>query len=390
MAATVLIVDDEKTAQEFVAAMLTDAGFEVLTAETLAAAHEVMDAGAADIVLLDVMLPDGYGPTLLERVAKEQPAPAVILITAFGDIEMAVEAMKLGAQDFLQKPVEMTRLRAAVDRAAEAVALRRELAHLRRLSMGQAEWIIGESPEMKRIADEAQRAAAASTSVLLTGETGTGKEVLARAIHAMGPRAQKPFIWIHCAGIQENLIESELFGHEAGAFTNAQKKKNGLMEVADGGVLFLDEISSMKLDMQVKLLRALDDQRFRRVGGVTEIKVDTQIIAASNRNLPAMIHAGTFREDLYYRLKVVDLHLIPLRNRKVDIPALLGQFIRQINLRTGNSVQGATPRCIAALKGHDWPGNIRELRHVIERSMLFCDGDLIDLPHLPPEFAQYQ
>lgn len=387
MSATVLIVDDETTARDFLSEILADAGYEVLTADSLAAAHRVLDQGAADIVLLDVQLPDGYGLTLLNRLAQERPAPAAILITAFGDIDMAVEAMKLGAHDFLQKPIDIARLRLAIQRAAETVALRRELAHLRQQAMGQPEWVIGATPAMRRVADEAQRAAAASTSVLITGETGTGKEILARAVHAMGPRRDKPFVWIHCAAIPETLIESELFGHEAGAFTNAQKKKNGLMEVADGGVLFLDEISSMKLDMQVKLLRTLDDQRIRRVGGLTEIKVDTQIIAASNRDLSVMMAAGTFREDLFYRLKVANLHLPPLRQRKDDIPALVGLLLRQLNQHTGNNVQGATARCLEALKAHDWPGNIRELRAVIERAMLFCDAEQLDLAHLPSEFA---
>jgi transcriptional regulator with PAS, ATPase and Fis domain len=220
----------------------------------------------------------------------------------------------------------------------------------------------------------------------LTGETGTGKEVLAQAIRSLGARADKPFVPVNCAALPDTMIESELFGHEAGAFTGATKRKPGLMEVADGGILFLDEISSTKPDMQAKLLRVLDEHRFRRIGGVNEMTVDIQILAASNRNLPAMIEEGKFREDLYYRLKVVDLHLPPLRDRIGDIPALVGTFIRQINLRTGNQVKAITPRAIDALKAHRWPGNIRELRHTIERAMLFCDDDTLDLGHLAPEF----
>jgi transcriptional regulator with PAS, ATPase and Fis domain len=275
-----------------------------------------------------------------------------------------------------------------VERAREIVALRRELDLLRRSSTGDLEWIVGETPTMQRILREAERAAAAASSVLITGETGTGKEVLAKAIRGMGPRADKPFVPVNCAALPDTMIESELFGHEAGAFTGAQKRKPGLVEVADGGILFLDEISSTKGEMQAKLLRVLDEQRFRRVGGVTEIVVDVQILAASNRDLPTMIQQGQFREDLYYRLKVVDLHLPPLRERIVDIPALVGTFIRQINQRTGASIVGITPRAIEALKAHRWPGNIRELRHVIERSMLFCDDEQIDLGHLPPEFQE--
>jgi two-component system response regulator AtoC len=385
MSGTVLIVDDEDTARSFVSEALGDAGYEAIEAGDLKSANKAIDTGAADIVLLDVVLPDGSGISLLDRISMENPSPPVILITAFGEVDTAVEAMKKGAQDFLQKPLDLNRLLQAVERAQEVVLLRRELDLLRRSSGEQAEWVIGETSEMKRIVSEAQRAAAASASVLITGETGTGKEVLARAIYSMSPRADKAFIPINCAALPDTMIESELFGHEAGAFTGAQKRKPGLIEIADGGILFLDEISSTKPEMQAKLLRVLDEHRFRRVGGVTEIDVDIQILAASNRDLKAMIAEGTFREDLYYRLKVVDLHLPPLKDRIVDIPALAGTFIRQINLRTGNNITGITSRAIDALKAHTWPGNIRELRHVIERAMLFCDDEEIDLAHLPPD-----
>ncbi|HEX9680910.1 MAG TPA: sigma-54 dependent transcriptional regulator [Anaerolineales bacterium] len=386
MSATVLIVDDEASAREFVSQALADAGYETLQAGDLQSASRAIDTGSADIILLDVVLPDGSGLSLLDRLALENPSPPVILITAFGEVDLAVEAMKKGAQDFLQKPLDLGRLRQAVERAREVVALRRELALLRRSTLDPLEWVVGDTPAMQRIIAEAQRAAAASVSVLITGETGTGKEVLAQAIRSMGPRADKPFVPVNCAALPDTMIESELFGHEAGAFTGAQKRKPGLMEVADGGILFLDEISSTKPDMQAKLLRVLDEHRFRRIGGVNEMTVDLQIIAASNRDLQAMIAEGRFREDLYYRLKVVDLHLPPLRDRIGDIPALVGTFIRKINQRTGNQVKGITPRAIDALKAHRWPGNIRELRHAIERSMLFCDDDTLDLGHLPQEF----
>jgi two-component system response regulator AtoC len=365
---------------------LSDGGYEPLEAGTLKQAHKVIDTGSADIILLDLNLPDGSGLSLLDRIALENPSPPVILITAYGEVDTAVEAMKKGAQDFLQKPLDLERLIQAVERAREMVALRRELDLLRQSTAGQVEMIVGDTPEMQRVVKEAQRAANSAVSVLITGETGTGKEVLAQAIRTMGPRADKPFIPINCAALPDTMIESELFGHEAGAFTGAQKRKPGLIEVADGGILFLDEISSTKTEMQAKLLRVLEDQGFRRVGGVKEISVDIQILAASNRDLLKMIEEGTFREDLYYRLKVVDLHLPPLRQRKMDIPALVGQFIRTINQRTGNNVTDITPRAIDALKAHPWPGNIRELRHVIERAMLFCDDDVLDLGHLPPEF----
>ena len=388
MSATILIVDDEATARKFVSEALADAGYDAIEAGNLKEANKAIDTGAADIILLDVMLPDGSGLSLLDRLAMENPRPPVILITAFGEVDTAVEAMKKGAQDFLQKPLDLERLLQAIDRSFEIVSLRRELDLLRRSSTQDTEMIVGDTPAMQQMMREAERAASAMVSVLITGETGTGKEVLARTIHSAGPRADKPFVPINCAALPDTMIESELFGYEAGAFTGAQKRKPGLIEIADGGILFLDEISSTKQEMQAKLLRMLDEHRFRRVGGVKEITVDVQILAASNRDLPSLIEDGTFREDLYYRLKVVDLHIIPLRDRIVDIPALAGTFIRQINLRTGGIVEGITPRAIDALKKHTWPGNIRELRHLIERALLFCDEDQIDLAHLPPDIQE--
>jgi len=388
MSATVLIVDDEEIARSFVSEALLDAGYETVEAGDLAQAHQAVDTGKADIILLDVVLPDGSGLALLDRVALDNPSPPVILMTAFGEVDTAVEAMKKGASDFLQKPLDLDQLLQAVEKAREMVALRRELDLLRRGSLDQVDMVVGETAVMKKVMTEAARAASASVSVLITGETGTGKEVLARTIHNSGSRADKPYIPINCAALPATMIESELFGHEAGAFTGAQKRKPGLIEIADGGILFLDEISSTPPDMQAKLLRVLDDHSFRRVGGVKEIAVDIQILAASNRDLPTMIEEGSFREDLYYRLKVVDLHLPPLRERIEDIPALTGSFIRQINLRMGNNITGITPRAIAALKSHAWPGNIRELRHVIERAMLFCDDEQLDIAQLPQDIVK--
>jgi two-component system response regulator AtoC len=386
MSATVLVVDDEELARNNVCEILRDAGYEALEAGDLNQAHALIDSGSADIILLDVMLPDGSGLTLLDRIALENPSPPVILITAYGEVDTAVDAMKKGAQDFLQKPLDLDRLLQAVEKASEVVSLRRELDMLRRSSSDGVEMVVGDTPAMRKIMKEAERAATAQASVLITGETGTGKNLLAQAIRKLGPRSDKPFIPINCPALPDTMIESELFGHEAGAFTGAQKRKPGLIEVADGGILFLDEISSTKPEMQAKLLTVIEERTFRRVGGVNEISVDIQILAASNRNLIAMMKEGTFREDLYYRLKVLDLHLPPLRERKNDIPALVGSFIRQINLRTGNVVSNITPRAIDNLKNHDWPGNIRELSHVIERAMLMCDDETVDIGHLPPDF----
>jgi two-component system, NtrC family, response regulator AtoC len=385
MTATILIVDDEVNARLNIGGFLTTRGYEVLEAATLAEAREQLKLGSADIVLLDVELPDGYGPTLLGETAQLPMRPPIIIITAFGHIDMAVEAMKNGAHDFLQKPVQLASLEKSIQRAQEIVTMRRELVHLRESQRKEYADMVCVNPQMQLVLHQAQRAAAASVSVLITGETGTGKEVLANAIHQMGPRANKPFIAINCAAIQSTVLESELFGYEAGAFTSAEKRKLGLMEIADQGILFLDEISSMPVDMQAKLLRAIEEQKFRRVGGTVEVHVDVQIIAASNRDLLAAMDKGEFRHDLYYRLKVVDLHLPPIKDRKEDIPELVGLFIRQNNQRLGINIQDVTPRAMEALINHPWPGNIRELKNVIERAMLFCDECSIDLPHLPAE-----
>jgi len=386
MTATILLVDDEENARKNIGAFLEKRGYEVTNAPDLTQARTVISQGGADIILLDVQLPDGYGPELLDETALLHFQPPVILITAFGEIDMAVDAMKRGAHDFLQKPIEFSRLEQSILRAKEIVAMRRELNHLRDEQRQQLNFIVGKSPIMINMISQAQRAAMASVSVLITGETGTGKEVLARAIHQMGPRSKKPFIAINCAAIQNTMLESELFGYEAGAFTGAVKRKNGLMEVADEGILFLDEISSMPLDMQAKLLRALEERSFRRVGGTNMIKVDVQLLAASNRDLEQLMKTGNFREDLYYRLKVVDLNLPPLRERIDDIPEFVGLFIRENNIRMGLNITNITPRALSALTRHPWPGNIRELRNAIERAMLFCDEATIDIQHLSNEF----
>lgn len=388
MGITVLIVDDEENARCFIGDFLTNKGYEVIGAATLAEARSCLQRGDGDVVLLDVQLPDGYGPNLLYETAHLPLRPPIILITAFGDIEMAVDAMKNGAHDFLTKPIQFNQLERSISRACEVIAMRRELLHLRQTQSQKAQFIVGSSPQMKSLLDQAQRAASASVSVLVTGETGTGKEVLARFIHNSGPRASKPFIAINCAAIQSTMLESELFGYEAGAFTGAERRKHGLLEVADEGVLFLDEISSMPVDIQAKLLRALEERAFRRVGGTALIHIDVQILAASNRNLLAMIEDGQFRQDLYYRLKVVDLHLPPLRERKGDIPELVGFFIRLKNPRLGSSISDVTPRAMQALVEYEWPGNIRELSNSIERAMLFCDDLALDLPHLPADVSR--
>ncbi len=386
MAYNILIVEDERHARQYISAFLQDQGYEITEAATYMEAMHALRRGQGDIVLLDIQLPDAYGLTLLDETADWPNRPPVVVITGYGDIDTAVEAMRGGAYDFLQKPVKFQRLLNSLKRLEEIVAMRRELALWRQQQT--LDFVGGEGETMRRVLEEARRAAEASVSVLITGETGTGKEVLARFIHKSGPRADKPFVPINCAAVPDTMLESELFGYEAGAFTGATKRKQGLVEVADGGVLFLDEISSMPVDMQAKLLRMLEEREVRRMGGVKWLPVDIQVIAASNRDLKAMIAEGKFREDLYYRLKVLDLHLPPLRERREDIPVLVGFFVRQLAPRMGKQVHDVPPRALEALTAYDWPGNIRELRNAIERALLFCDGDTLELKHLPPEIVR--
>ncbi|MGB2964294.1 MAG: sigma-54 dependent transcriptional regulator [Anaerolineales bacterium] len=385
MTATILLVDDEKNARNNIGSYLESEGYEVLLAADLKTARKHLSAQEADIVLLDVQLPDGYGPDLLSETAQLPNRPPIIMITAHGKIDMAVEAMKNGAHDFIQKPIKFERLEQSIKRAQDIVEMREELNHFRKAQREALDSIVINSEPMRDVFSRAQRAAKRSTSILITGETGTGKEVLARAIHRMGPRSEKPFIDINCAAVQNTMLESELFGYEAGAFTGAQKRKRGLMEVADEGILFLDEISTMSADMQAKVLRALEERSFRRVGSTTSIQVDVQILVASNRNLPALIEKGEFREDLYYRLKVINLEIPPLREHPEDIPGLAGHFIKTNNPKMGINIENMTPAALDLLKKYQWPGNIRELRNVIERAMIFCDDATIDVQHLPAE-----
>ena len=387
MAATVLVVDDEETARMVVSQFLRSKGYEVLEAGTLADARSVISKGIADIIILDVRLPDGYGPHLLTETSRLPLRPQVIIVTAHGEVSIAVEAMKNGAQDFMEKPLDLLELEKSVNRAAEVVSMRRELAHFRSNQGNLDEFIVGSTPQMSHILELAGRASEASVSVLITGPTGTGKEVLAQYIHRNGPRSGKPFIDINCPAIQPTMFESELFGHESGAFTGATSKRNGLMEIADGGILFLDEISSMPVDLQAKFLRALEERAFRRVGGTNLIRVNVQVIAASNRDLKEMIARHEFREDLYYRLKVVDLDLPSLAERRQDIPDLVGYMVRKFNKKLGFNVQDVSPAAMQALINYGWPGNIRELSNVIERAVLFCDEPTIDLNHLPKDIT---
>jgi DNA-binding NtrC family response regulator len=381
MNASILVVDDDETALSFLTPLLRDNGYDVREATNLKAAHAAVNRGEADIIVLDVQLPDGYGPSLLERIQQENLRIPVIMLTGYGDIEIAVETMKMGATDFIQKPVDLIKLRKAVDKAAEQVALFRELAHLRNSRLPQDSWVFGETAGMKKLMEDMARVAPSNATVLLTGESGTGKEVMAGTLHKMSKRASKPWVAVNCANFTETLLESELFGYEAGAFTGATKKKDGLIVTADAGTLFLDEISTMKYDLQANMLRVLEERSVRRLGGTTETKVDVRIIAATNRNLNEMVKKGEFREDLYHRLNVVEFRLPSLSERVEDIPALVGFFVQKYNREMGRNVQGVSPGALEALKTYHWPGNIRQLRNAVERAMLFADGDMLEVGH---------
>ncbi len=388
MAATVLIVDDDKALRSFLSSILEDEGYEVLLAATGAEGEALLEAKPIDVVLVDLRLPDEDGMSVLRKIKREEPDVQVIVLTAFGAVESAVEAMRLGAYDYINKPFDVSELRLIIERALKELAMRREIERLRRKPGGYAQaWIVGQSKEMRRIAQMVAKVAQGNATVLLQGASGTGKEIVAKAIHQQSPRADKPFVVINCAAIPDALLESELFGFEAGAFTGARRRKKGLLEVADGGTLFLDEIGGMKLGMQAKVLRVLETKTLRRVGGTTNIKVDLRFIAASNQDLQAAAQEGTFREDLYYRLNVVVINLPPLCERIQDIGLFITAFIDEFNRTVGKSIMGVSSEALQLMMGYRWPGNIRELRNVIERGMVLCDGQEIQPGHLPAELS---
>lgn len=378
-----MIVEDEENARKTISEFLIAKNYDLVPCETLGKAQMSLKTNPIDIVLLDVFLPDGNGTELLYDIAQLPYRPPTILLTAADDIQVAVDAMKNGALDFISKPFEFSRLQQALQKAEEIVMLRREVAQYRRARQEDLKFVLGNSAEFNKVISQAKRTAKSSINVMISGETGSGKEVVARYIYAQGPRANKPFIGVNCAAIQSTIFESELFGHEEGAFSSANKKAIGKMEQADTGILFLDEISSMPMDTQVKLLRAIEEKAFYRVGGTKLVKVDVQILAASNRDLKKMVEAGEFRQDLYYRLNVVEIQVPNLRDRKSDIPELVGFFINKFNMEMGVNVSDVSPLAMEALKAYHWPGNIRELSNAIERAMLFCDDPMLDLGHLP-------
>lgn len=387
MAATVLIIDDDKMICSYLGGVLSEDGYEVLQATTSAEGEALLKAKPVDVVLLDLRLPDKDGISVLRWIKQEEPNVQVIVLTAFGAVDSAVEAMKLGAYDYIDKPSDVSKLRLAITRALKELTMQHEIERLRQRPGSAQGWIVGESKEMRRVAELVQRVAQGNATVLLQGESGTGKEVVANAIHRQGPRADKPFVVINCAAIPDTLLESELFGFEAGAFTSAKSRKKGLLEMADKGTLFLDEIGEMKPQMQVKILRVLETKTLRRVGGTSDIKVDVRFIAATNRDLRAAVRDGTFREDLYYRLSVVVIDLPPLRERMEDMELFAAAFVDEFNRAMGKNITGISAEALRLMKDYHWPGNIRELRNVIERAMVLCDGGQIQPAHLPAELG---
>jgi DNA-binding NtrC family response regulator len=370
----ILIVDDEANARTALAELLRDEGYNVETAADGFKALPKLDDFAPDVVVTDLKMPGLTGLELMEKVRERDPEAIVIVMTAFGAVESAVQAMRQGAADYLTKPVNVDELSLVLKRELERKRLRAEAGQLReRLSeKHRIDNIIGVSPAMQQVFDTVLQVAPSRASVLIAGESGTGKELIAAAIHEHSPRAKRPFVKLHCAALAESLLESELFGHERGAFTGAVGRREGRFEQADGGTLFLDEIGEISPSTQVKLLRFLQEHEFERVGGNTTIKVDVRIITATNRNLLQRVKEGQFREDLYYRLNVVSVEMPPLRGRPSDIPLLASHFLRKYSAENGKTIEGFTDDALAKLANYSWPGNVRELENAVERAVVVC------------------
>ncbi len=378
--ATVLVVDDEALIRWSLAERLKAEGYNVLEADTGRAALEKLPEGL-DLVLLDYRLPDTDGVTILRKIKEFDQDILVILLTAYASVETAVEAMKLGAYHFANKPFNLDDVTATIERALETTRLRREVRQFRSNAARpySLQSIVGASPEMTALRHlVAKVAVSPASTVLLTGESGTGKDLVAKIVHYTSDRASRPFMNITCSALPEQLLESELFGHERGAFTDARLQKKGLLETADGGTVFLDEIGEMTPGLQAKLLRFLEEKSFKRVGGSVDIRVDVRVIAATNRDLEEEVSKHRFRSDLFYRLHVLPITMPPLRTHPGDIPLLIEYFIDAFNSEFRKHVLGSTPSAYALLQAYGWPGNVRELRNVIERAMLLSEGDRLD------------
>jgi len=387
--ARLLIVDDEQSLLDFLTVLCTGEGYEVVTATSVREARERLAERTPDLVLCDMLMPDGNGLDLLREIRAVESGPAVILMTAYTSTRSAIEAMKAGAYDYVPKPFDVDELKVVIHRALEKTRLAEENVYLRRELAERYAFknIIGRSPRMQTIFGLIERVARTTSTVLIEGESGTGKELIARAIHFSGPRAAERFLSINCGAMPETLLESELFGHERGAFTGAVRDKNGLFQEARRGTLFLDEIGEMSLPMQVKLLRALQDKTVRRVGGTVEEAVDVRIIAATNQELREKIARGEFREDLYYRINVIPVVLPPLRERREDIALLVGHFLRNSCESLGLAPKKISAEALALLEGYAWPGNVRELENLIERAVALSGSGVITAADLPDYLA---
>ena len=372
---SILVVDDEKSQREILEMILSSEGYDVTTAASGEAALKFAKDRRFDLALTDLKMTGMDGIELLQHLLAQDSSIIVILLTAHGSIESAKDALRRGAFDYLQKPYDRDTLLATIRRA------------LKRLDALDAE-IISASPEMEAVKKMILKVARSASPVLIRGESGTGKELIARSIHNQSPRVAEMFQAVNCAAINENLLESELFGHERGSFTGAHAEKKGLFEVADRGTLFLDEIGELDIGMQAKLLRALQEREIRRVGGTRTIKVDVRVVAATNRDLRAMVADGRFRDDLYYRINVLSVDVPPLRERRDDIPVLIDYFLKKHTRNTSRLVRGLTPETRRLLMGYSWPGNVRQLESAIERAILLCEGDLITVEDLPLEVRQ--
>jgi len=386
--ASILIVEHTQELRDSIARRLTEDGYDVATASSGVEAFEAIRVRDFDLVLLERELPDVNAIEVLKEIVRNKPDLLVIAMTKDGSVESAVRTIKAGAYDYLTKPIDLTKLSFIIQKALETTKLRHEVADLKAQLGSQAgePKIIGRSPQMAQVfamIDKVARSGA--TTVLLQRETGTGKGVVARAIHARSRRAQNPFLVVTCTAIPQTLLESELFGHERGAFTDARARKRGQFELADGGTILLDEVGDLPLDLQAKLLRFIDEKKFVSVGGTSEISVDVRIIAATNQMLDKAVEEGRFRPDLYYRLKIVPITLPPLRERREDIPLLAEAFIQDFNKEFGKHIKGIEEDAQMAMMEYEWPGNVRELRNMLERAVLLSRGDYLGYSDLFPE-----
>ena len=381
----ILVVDDELIVRESLSKWFREDGYRVDAAENAAAALRKLQAAQWNLMLVDIKMPGMDGIELLQRVRQTNKEVVVIVITAFATVDTAVRALKEGAYDYITKPIDPDYLDHMVDKALQQQQLLRENQKLKDTvsELAGGGDIVGESPEMKKVMELVHTVAPTDTTVMIRGESGTGKELVARAIHAGSPRKYFPIVTVNCGAMTETLLESELFGHERGAFTGAQYRRKGKVELADGGTLFLDEVGNIDTKTQMDLLRVIETKQFTRVGGTEIVHSDFRVVCATNRDLECAVREGTFREDLYYRLNVFTIDLPPLRGRRGDIAKLAHYFLEKFSAQMNKRVVGFSPEAMQALRAHDWPGNVRELENAVERAMVVVQGDLIERSHLP-------